>query len=282
MKKIVLLLVALLSFGIMQADDYLPLLREGVKWVYLEELTNCSPEDEIVIARLYTIEVKGDTTINDIVYKKVYRTSNTPDYYGAALCSNTQPVACLREERTKVYAKVLNDDYSDVPFLEELLSNVSTNGEVILYEFDEDEGSPCTLIGTTTVGSTSCNVYSCEWLYGELIEGVGLDTDSYGDYLLFSRSATTGYPYSYIGLHHMEDADGNIIYYGMAFNGDAVSGDVDGSGIVDVSDVNAVINIILKQKSVSDYLGNGDMDGNGYIDVEDVNAIINIILKVNK
>lgn len=57
-----------------------------------------------------------------------------------------------------------------------------------------------------------------------------------------------------------------------------ILGDLDGSGIVDVEDVNAAINIILKLKTVVDYPGNGDMDGNGIIDVEDVNAIINIIL----
>ena len=57
-------------------------------------------------------------------------------------------------------------------------------------------------------------------------------------------------------------------------------GDLNGSGIVDVEDVNAAINIILKLKTMSDYPGNGDMDGNGMIDVEDVNAMINIILKL--
>lgn len=57
-------------------------------------------------------------------------------------------------------------------------------------------------------------------------------------------------------------------------------GDLDGNSIVDVEDVNAAINVILKLKTVSDYPGNGDMDGNGIIDVEDVNSIINIILKL--
>lgn len=57
-----------------------------------------------------------------------------------------------------------------------------------------------------------------------------------------------------------------------------ILGDVDNSGIIDVEDVNAAINIILKLKTISDYPGNADMDGNGIIDVEDVNAIINIIL----
>ena len=57
-------------------------------------------------------------------------------------------------------------------------------------------------------------------------------------------------------------------------------GDLEGSGIVDVEDVNAAINIILKLNTMSDYPGNGDMDNSGMIDVEDVNAMINIILKL--
>ena len=60
-----------------------------------------------------------------------------------------------------------------------------------------------------------------------------------------------------------------------------ILGDLDGSGIVDVEDVNAAINIILKLNTMADYPGNGDMDNNGMIDVEDVNAMINIILKLN-
>ena len=57
-------------------------------------------------------------------------------------------------------------------------------------------------------------------------------------------------------------------------------GDVDGDTKVDVTDVNAVINIILKTKQASDYPGNPDVDGDTKVDVSDVNAIINIILKV--
>ena len=60
----------------------------------------------------------------------------------------------------------------------------------------------------------------------------------------------------------------------------AVTGDVDGDGKVDVTDVNAVINIILKTKVQADYPGLADVDGDDKVDVSDVNAIINIILKV--
>ena len=54
-----------------------------------------------------------------------------------------------------------------------------------------------------------------------------------------------------------------------------------GDGSIDVSDVNAAINIILKMKTADDYPGNADLTGDGNVDVSDVNAIINIILNTH-
>ena len=59
---------------------------------------------------------------------------------------------------------------------------------------------------------------------------------------------------------------------------ETIVGDVDGSGTVDVDDVNAIIYIILGKKAASDYAGNADVDGTGSIDVDDVNKAIAIIL----
>lgn len=61
-----------------------------------------------------------------------------------------------------------------------------------------------------------------------------------------------------------------------------IIGDVNGDNIVDVEDVNAAINIILKVKTPADYPGSAEMNNDGTIDVEDVNAIINIILSNSK
>lgn len=55
-------------------------------------------------------------------------------------------------------------------------------------------------------------------------------------------------------------------------------GDVNGSGIVDVTDVTTLINKILGQKPSPFIESNADLDGNGNYDVTDVTAIINIIL----
>lgn len=83
----------------------------------------------------------------------------------------------------------------------------------------------------------------------------------------------------YIACGNDERAD-NIVISRDDNNHGGLSGDLDGNGMVDVEDVNAAINIILKFSTVADYPGNGDIDGNNMIDVEDVNAMINIILKL--
>ena len=90
----------------------------------------------------------------------------------------------------------------------------------------------------------------------------------------------------YLVLHNPYYWDYGYIWGGMAsfVVGDwvtppDVTGDVTGDGKVDVSDVNAVINIILGNKTEADYPGNADLTGEGKTDVSDVNAIINIILK---
>lgn len=85
-------------------------------------------------------------------------------------------------------------------------------------------------------------------------------------------------------------SDGTIVLDGgwMQYTGEieivagtpsvGLRGDVDGSGIVDIDDVNAIINIILEKNPASDYSGEADVDGSGLVDVDDVNEVINIIL----
>ena len=53
-----------------------------------------------------------------------------------------------------------------------------------------------------------------------------------------------------------------------------VTGDVNGDGEVNISDVNAVIDMLLK--GVQD--ASGDVNGDGEVNIADVNAIIDIIL----
>ena len=58
----------------------------------------------------------------------------------------------------------------------------------------------------------------------------------------------------------------------------SLRGDVDGSGVVDVSDVNIVVNIILGKDNAANYDGRANVNGLDDVDVSDVNAVVNIIL----
>ncbi len=66
--------------------------------------------------------------------------------------------------------------------------------------------------------------------------------------------------------------DNFAIYYS---GGEAVTGDVNGDGAVDVSDVNMVINIMLGK---SERIDIADVNNDGNIDISDINTLINIML----
>ena len=59
---------------------------------------------------------------------------------------------------------------------------------------------------------------------------------------------------------------------------EAVRGDINVDGKVDVSDVNIIINIMLGKTQASSYPGNPDLNNDNKVDVSDVNAVINIML----
>ena len=55
----------------------------------------------------------------------------------------------------------------------------------------------------------------------------------------------------------------------------AIAGDVTGDGMVDISDVNALINMMLGKTAPTSA---ADINGDGNVDISDVNAVINLML----
>ena len=272
------------------ADEYIPLLREGVKWVYIETKYGMYGDsgDDYEIPRFYTIEMRGDTVIDGTTYKKCYRYSDVDwSNEDVIFCSNSKPLALLREEGRALYAYNGDNFYfrisqslAEFPWWYEW----SEDGEkdLMLYKFDEDEYFK--FEGCIPFLNQNSEVYYYEEYgteRGVFVEGIGFDSDVYGDLLtpFYYGPFCLCIFYSEAGLHHVEDAAGNIIYKGAAYT-EPIAGDLDGNGLVDVEDVNAAINIILKLKTIDDYTGNADLDGNGIVDVEDVNILINKILKL--
>lgn len=67
----------------------------------------------------------------------------------------------------------------------------------------------------------------------------------------------------------------NCIAYANPSQNPVVVGDINDDGHVDISDVNAVINMMLGKTALTSA---GDVNSDGKVDISDVNAIINLML----
>ena len=70
----------------------------------------------------------------------------------------------------------------------------------------------------------------------------------------------------------------DAVFFYRNNDAETLRGDLNGDLIVDVTDVNIAINVILKKNNDPAVAALADLDGNGVVDVSDVNIIINIIL----
>ncbi len=280
---------AMLCCLFMKAQDngYQPLVREGVKWVYYEEFYGIYTGNPELYAtslfRYYTIEFRGDTVINGKSYKKGFRTSDVDfnAYNSAFYTSDDYPISYVREgtgkDRRWVYAITNTAVPSErMDFAEYLWQYDSyyydfiMGNEYPLYYFKEDEDM--VLAGEVAICGQPCEVYY--WRAERIVESVGED-GYFGDLLRPFRLPMDS---NSVGrLHHVEDAEGNIIYKGLGYldDGGVSAADIDRSGLVDIDDLNFCINRILNPGSVDVRC---DVTGDGLVDIDDVNAIINDIL----
>ncbi|MBR7012399.1 MAG: hypothetical protein IKI10_05855 [Muribaculaceae bacterium] len=242
MKKVfIFTLLAVLGTTQMVAQEYeyVPFVREGVKWVYFYENTECEsfPADpNLAIGKVYlTLEIKSDTLIGDKTYKAVHK------YYGDAINENSDTVPIfLREENKIVYGIVLNGKtYYDCPIgsLDYSTFEHITNGEeFILYDFqdpvgywenvfniyDDDDMNPYEplFIDTIPIGGHLSKRYVGKKHQIEfyMIEGIGVDSQSSGYTLFPFRPMFTG-GNTLFAFSHVID-DGEIVYKGFYYDQD--------------------------------------------------------------
>ena len=118
------------------------------------------------------------------------------------------------------------------------------------------------------VGATSNN-FEVDNLLGEAIALGEWNSSADNAFLIVNNGEYT----ITVDLNNM-----TVVFTKKGVEPELPKGDVDGDNKVDVSDVNAAINIILELKDVSNYPGKADLNGDEKIDISDVNEIINIIL----
>ena len=184
MKKIFLIaLLALAAFVNTRAfaGEYVPFVREGVKWVYYVMDNDGT--------RYHALEIKGDTILGGKAYKVMRRYSGSADFKDEGIV----PV-CLREEGKVVYAVVPGGvTYTDSPVGfendSEMMEAIAGGREFVLYDFNDPIGfldrrsTFYSVIGNTviperaTVAGNTVNSYiSHVSLYDfRMVEGIGFD-----------------------------------------------------------------------------------------------------------
>ena len=224
--------------------EYVPLLEDGRQWIYsfIEGTYDAENDNFITSSGFYKIYLQGDTVIDGKNHLKCYYRplSSNVD------ASEDNPIAYLREEGKLVYAvDNENNGFYDEPIYggpDDPIYNFEDMSNV--YE-DFQEVSDVFIAGKWR------RVF--KWDYStKIIEGIG--ADGFGNLLYPVQQMTTcshcDYKYD-DGLAMMLDKEGNILYKGSAYVRyleSKIAGDVNGDGLVNVSDVTALINLILGVK----------------------------------
>lgn len=234
MKKTILLtLLALLGLIQAVAEDYeyVPFVREGVKWVYC--CKNPYWMEEFWGMEYYSFEMLNDVLIGDKYYKPVCLTRYLDKEGTNKEVMDFTPVY-LREENKVVYA-ILPDgilhpqcpvgifNYIGYPYDNSPIT--TTNQEFRLYDFNDPMSLYEDLVEYNGLSfemisghESKCHHYT--WDYGDdeiITEGIGYDGAA-GMPLFYFEYLITGMQVTYYLSHVIED--GEIIYKGKYYNPD--------------------------------------------------------------
>ena len=249
-KTLLIILFALLGMIQVMAQEYeyVPFVREGVKWVYYYEnpfSREVFDMDEGI--QYYSFEMKGDVTIGDKQYKQVCLTHYLDE--NNVEVEDFIPVY-LREENRVVFAihpdGIIHPQCPtgigtciDFPNGKPL---TTTSDEQILYNFNDpitlydsifeyrnmilqEEGFDFHIVDylsteTVAVGTHLSNCHNYHYIFvnpNKNIEGVGFD-GYYGMPLFYFEDMITGLQVHYFFSHVIEN--GEIIYKGFHFDPD--------------------------------------------------------------
>ena len=196
MKKTILItILALLGItqAVAQEYEYVPFVREGVKWVYYinyPEWSNPNPNFNVGL-NYRTLEIKGDVVINGKTYKAMHK------YSGDAIDPHIDTIPIyLREEDNVVYGIIPDGKmYYDCPIKISWLIDEYNGEEFVLYDFNDQESfwdgilnidfDDCYEFISTqfiTLGSHRAKQYVNKYNGTDFyfIEGIGIDTFTNG------------------------------------------------------------------------------------------------------
>jgi len=247
MMKKLLLFVILVFAGMTQAVaqeyEYVPFVREGVKWVYY--YNNKYPNESGLAQGLnyLTLELKGDTVINGKTYKAMHK------YSGAAINMMNDTVAVYLREQDKVVYGIVPDGityrdcvigYDDlytqedgwmVYDTESIYERVRQGREFVLYDFNDTKNFYDSIFSDKASTGDYAHLY-CDTVVLKdkpvlrhvihhynpssfFIEGIGYDGFQSGYTLLYLYPQLMNEPSFHLS-HVIENGD--TIYKGVMFD----------------------------------------------------------------
>ncbi|MBQ4138282.1 MAG: hypothetical protein II592_01910 [Muribaculaceae bacterium] len=221
MKKIIISLLMLMGVTGVQAQEpeFVPLVREGVKRVYVFNHHGVETDGGPIV--YYTEEMKGETTLNGRQYMNLYR------YYGDELDVNTMlPYAYVREQDKKVYAvldennKLEDGDFNVYRNGDPVIKteDFESTGEYLIYDFNDFVAFYDTYSykQVQSTGEIEVNGHMCKAYYLDenqrylILEGVGSVTDRGLLFPMTGRWVNGPHPHT-LGLSHVIEG-GEVVY----------------------------------------------------------------------
>ena len=150
-KNIFIMLLSVMCItqvAVAQESEYIPFVREGVKWVcyfnscysifYENEWSQFYPQGKTY----FTLELKGDTVINGKTYMKMHK------YSGASINEKNDTVLVYLREKDRIVYGIMPDRYPDCyvgygMWVDNVAINIiqaaASGNEFILYDFNDPE-----------------------------------------------------------------------------------------------------------------------------------------------
>lgn len=218
-------------------NDYVPLVVEGAKW---ECNYRINPWHSAPCETPYSIEIKGDTIIEDIAYKCCVYTfkGGICEWDGYVIPADTLTLAFIREdvESKKVYAR-FNDSVWHGVYCQNYIyfNDMGSYKDFLLYDFDDinnpdqawrrfDYASSTVNTEKIIIDGVERNCYSINnGNAGYIIEGIGYDGYGFdqnaGDLMCQFPGFVTGTDYLPV-FKAYKNAEGKTVYS----TGDAAKG----------------------------------------------------------
>ena len=291
-------------------DGRMPMAQEGMQWVF-ERVTI---EHGKAVSQYYTYELRGldprgipssenyDSRFRQSLLCRYYNGMEPDGSEGEIVASlkgmitagsddrfidNTVMDKVAGEGRNLIRRVFLDDEHHiETPYM---FNHTSPESELQRYIGLQLSPKILTsdnfkLVEPVEIDGYSCNRYAYFDENGQvqcyIIEGIGIDSRDMGDLLApFTRKPDPEADYQeYCGLSHVI-LDGRIIYKGMRYDPDrlqAMEYDVNGDNNVDISDVVALIDMLLKPENPQ--ITHADVNSSGSIEISDVTTLIDYIL----